>query len=371
MGRWRKIGAAEEREIWNRIEAGENLSSVGRALGRHSSAIHMLLKRTGGARPRSAPPRSKRFLTLEEREEISRGVSANESLRCIARRLGRAPSTISREVERNEGRTNYRATDAEKATRQRERRPKAAKLVLCPRLARVVEAKLAIRWSPQQIAAWLPVEYPNDPEMRVSHETIYMSLFVQGRGALRKELTTCLRSGRAIRRPRAARQKPLAGLIQEMVMISERPAEVADRAVPGHWEGDLLMGKKKLIDRHLGRAQEPIRHVGPGPGRHQGRDRSQSRRQPDPQAFYRAAAVPHVGSGQGDERAPSLHRRHRSPGLLLRTVEPLAARIERKHEWTTSSVLPQGQRPPVSTHRPTSTRSLANSMAGLDRPSDG
>jgi transposase, IS30 family len=246
MGRWRKIGPAEEREIWDRIEAGENLSSVGRTLGRHSSAIHMLLKRTGGARPRSAPPRSTRFLTLEEREEISRGVSANESLRCIARRLGRAPSTISREVERNEGRTNYRATDADRATRQRERRPKAAKLVLCPRLARVVEARLAVRWSPQQIAAWLPVEYPNDPEMRVSHETIYMSLFVQGRGALRKELTTCLRSGRAIRRPRAARQKPLAGIIQDMVMISERPAEVADRAVPGHWEGDLLMGKKKL-----------------------------------------------------------------------------------------------------------------------------
>ena len=118
--------------------------------------------------------------------------------------------------------------------------------MLCPRLGRLVEAKLAIRWSPQQIAAWLPVEYPNDPEMRVSHETIYMSLFVQGRGALRKELTTSLRSGRAIRRPRAVRQKPLAGLIQNMVMISERPAEVADRAVPGHWEGDLLMGKKKL-----------------------------------------------------------------------------------------------------------------------------
>ena len=185
-------------------------------------------------------------MTLEEREEISRGVSANESLRYIARRLGRAPSTVSREVERNGGVAHYRATDAERATRERGRRPKAAKLVLCPRLRRAVEGKLALRWSPQQIAAWLPVEYPNDPEMRVSHETIYMSLFVQGRGALRKELTASLRSGRAIRRPRAVRQKPRAGLIQNMVMISERPAEVADRAVPGHWEGDLLMGKKKL-----------------------------------------------------------------------------------------------------------------------------
>jgi IS30 family transposase len=246
VGRWRKIGPTEEREIWDRIESGENLSSVGRALGRHSSAIHMLLKRTGGARPRAAAPRSARFLTLEEREEISRAVSANESLRCIARRLGRAPSTISREIERNGGVGDYRAAVAERATRERGRRPKAAKLKLCPRLRRVVEGRLDLRWSPQQIAAWLPVEYPNDPEMRVSHETIYMSLFVQGRGALRKELTTSLRSGRAIRRPRAVRQKPGAGLIQDMVMISERPAEVADRAVPGHWEGDLLMGKKKL-----------------------------------------------------------------------------------------------------------------------------
>lgn len=246
MGRWRKIGPAEEREIWDRIESGENLSSVGRALGRHSSAIHMLLRRTGGARPRSAPPRSARFLSLEEREEISRGLSANESLRAIARRLKRSPSTISREVERNGGVSNYRATDAERSARERGRRPKVAKLVLSPRLRRVVEAKLILKWSPQQIAAWLPLEYPNDPEMRVSHETIYMSLFVQGRGALRKELTASLRSGRAIRRPRAVRQKPRAGLIQDMVMISERPAEVADRAVPGHWEGDLLMGKKKL-----------------------------------------------------------------------------------------------------------------------------
>ena len=246
MGRWRKIGPAEEREIWDRIEAGENLSSVGRVLGRHASAIHMLLRRTGGARPKTAAPRAARFLTLEEREEISRGVSANESLRCIARRLGRAPSTISREVERNGGPADYRAAFAERATRERGRRPKAAKLVLCPRLRRVVEGKLALRWSPQQIAAWLPVEYPNDPEMRVSHETIYMSLFVQGRGALRKDLTASLRSGRVIRRPWAVRQKPGAGLIQNMVMISERPAEVADRAVPGHWEGDLLMGKKKL-----------------------------------------------------------------------------------------------------------------------------
>jgi transposase, IS30 family len=162
----------------------------------------------GRNRPHLAPPR---FLTLQEREEISRGICAKESLRCIAHRLGRAPSTVSREVERNGGVAHYRATEAERATRKRGHRPKAAKLVLCPRLRRVVEAKLALKWSPQPIAAWLPVEYPNDPEMRVSHETIYMSLFVQGRGALRKELTASLRSGRVIRRPRAVRQSPEPG----------------------------------------------------------------------------------------------------------------------------------------------------------------
>jgi transposase, IS30 family len=242
VGKWRKIGPAEQREIWDRIGAGENLSSVGRHLGRHSSAIHMLLQRTGGARPREALPRSSRLLSLTEREEISRGLASGQSLRRIAATLGRAPSSISREVERNGGRVTYRAQAAERAARERGRRPKVAKLSRCPRLGAVVEAKLEKKWSPQQIATWLPGAYPNDPEMRVSHETIYMSLFVQGRGALRKELTQCLRSGRVIRRPRTKRLKPGAGHIQNMVLISERPPEVADRAVPGHWEGDLLMG---------------------------------------------------------------------------------------------------------------------------------
>jgi IS30 family transposase len=246
VGRWQRISPEEQREIWDRLEAGENMSTVGRALGRGQSAICMFVARTGGVRPKEASPRSARLLSFNEREEISRGLANHESLREISRRLGRAPSTISREVERNGGVTKYRAALAEKGTRERGRRPKVAKLVQCPRLRRVVEAKLKRKWSPEQIAAWLPGAYPSNPEMRVSHETIYMSLFVQGRGALRRELTTCLRSGRAMRRPRTRREKPLAGIIQDMVMISERPAEVADRAVPGHWEGDLLMGKKKI-----------------------------------------------------------------------------------------------------------------------------
>ena len=138
----------------------------------------------------------------------------------------------------------YRACDAEALARRRARRPKRAKLARCRRLRRVVEAKLALEWSPQQIASWLVEQYPGDPEMRVSHETIYMSLFIQGRGALRQELHRCLRSGRAIRRPRGWRQPDGRGILRDMVLISERPAEVKDRAVPGHWEGDLIFGKR-------------------------------------------------------------------------------------------------------------------------------
>jgi IS30 family transposase len=181
---------------------------------------------------------------MAEREEISRGVAAGESCRKVAARLGRAPSTVSRELARNGGRGRYRAQAADAAAFRRAQRPKAAKLVLEPRLRAVVEAKLALRWSPQQIAGWLPLAYPSDPVMRVSHETIYLSLFVQSRGALRRELQRCLRTGRAMRYPRAKRLPQGRGQLREVVLISERPAEAEDRAVPGHWEGDLLLGKR-------------------------------------------------------------------------------------------------------------------------------
>jgi IS30 family transposase len=193
---------------------------------------------------------------LRDREEISRGLAAGESLRRIAAGLGRAPSTICREVAANGGRRAYRAVLADRQARRRARRPKRAKLAMSPRLRRVVEAKLELLWSPQQISAWLALEWPDDAEMRVSHETIYLSLFVQGRGALRRELHNCLRSGRALRRPKARTKGGFGqGQIVGKVMISERPAEVADRAVPGHWEGDLLMGRRMtaiatLVERH-------------------------------------------------------------------------------------------------------------------------
>jgi IS30 family transposase len=195
-------------------------------------------------------------LSLEEREEISRGLAAGDSIRAIAEALGRSPSTVCREVNANGGRRKYRALVADRAASRSALRPKRAKLAECRRLRGVVERKLEARWSPQQISAWLALEYPDRPEMQVSHETIYQSLFVQSRGALRKELHSCLRSGRAMRRAKAYTKGNVGqGQLRNMVMISERPAEVKDRAVPGHWEGDLIFGKKMtsigtLVERH-------------------------------------------------------------------------------------------------------------------------
>ncbi|MBO0732444.1 MAG: IS30 family transposase [Acidimicrobiaceae bacterium] len=241
----RRLSEVERAEIWDALERGEPIRGIARRLGRGSTSVRMFLVRHGGSRPRP-PSTSTLRLSLAEREEISRGLAAGQSLRAIAASLHRAPSTISREVLANGHRGHYRALSAERASRRRARRPKLAKLAACPRLRREVEAHLARYWSPQQISAWLALTYPDDPEMSVSHETIYASLFVQGRGALRHELHRCLRSGRALRRPRARTKGGLhQGQITNMVMISERPAEAEDRAVPGHWEGDLIMGKRR------------------------------------------------------------------------------------------------------------------------------
>jgi IS30 family transposase len=207
------------------------------------------------------PPRERKRSPLRlspvEREEISRGLVAGLSLRAIAVGLGRSPSTVSREVARNGGRRAYRACRADRAALRRAHRPRASKLEVCPRLRRVVEAKLELRWSPEQISGWLEVEFPDDPEMRVSHETIYQSLFVQSRGALRKELTRYLRTQRSTRRPAAfpKHTRNGQGQIRNLVHISERPAEADDRAVPGHWEGDLIYGQgvgtvATLVERH-------------------------------------------------------------------------------------------------------------------------
>ena len=205
-------------------------------------SIQRFLASTGGLK-RRLKERSALRLSLAEREDISRGLVAGESLRTIATRLGRAPSTISREVAWSGARGRYRAWRSDSDAINRGRRPKPAKLAINSRLCREVERGLCALWSPQQVAAQLRCDYPDDLSMRVSHETIYKTLFIQARGALRKELTACLRSGRAQRRPHMRIERSGAGRLQNMVLISERPPEIEDRAVPGHWEGDLIIGK--------------------------------------------------------------------------------------------------------------------------------
>jgi IS30 family transposase len=244
MRRRRYFTQAEMSEVWDRWETGESLNSIARGLERGHSAVQGMLSRTGGIRP-AARCRSCFALTLAEREEISRGIAAGDSLRAMAALLGRAPSTISREVNRNGGRGHYRANRADEAAWERARRPKTCKLAQNPAAARLVAGKLMKRWSPQQIAAWLKRSYPDDESFQVSHETIYLSLYIQARGALKKELIQYLRRSRAMRRSRHHTQKgPEKGRIVGAVSISERPAEAADRAVPGHWEGDLLCGTR-------------------------------------------------------------------------------------------------------------------------------
>jgi len=246
---------ADKSLMWDRWEEGESLNAIARHFGRGHSSIQGILSRTGGIRP--APRRrSCLALTLSEREEISRGVATGRSLRSIAVLLHRAPSTVSREIKRNGGRRTYRASTADQAAWDRAHRPKTCKLANNRALARIVAKKLQLRWAPRQIAGWLKRHYPGDENMQVSHETIYRTLFIQARGALKKELLKHLRRTRAMRRSRHHTQKgPDHGRIVDAVSIRERPAEVEDRAVPGHWEGDLLCGTKDsqiatLVERH-------------------------------------------------------------------------------------------------------------------------
>ena len=241
--------------MWDRWQKGESLHSIARLFDRHHSAIQGVLARTGGIRP-ATRRRSRVALTLSEREEISRGVAAGQSLRWIAASLGRAPSTVSREIKRNGGRHRYRASQADQAAWDRAHRPKTCKLVENRALALIVAEKLRLQWAPEQIAGWLKHMYTDNEHMQVSHETIYKSLFIQARGALKKELLQHLRKTRAMRRSRHHTQKTdNHGRITNAVSIRERPAEAEDRAVPGHWEGDLIMGSNNsqiatLVERH-------------------------------------------------------------------------------------------------------------------------
>jgi len=255
--KYRRVGftAAQSAELWDRWRKGEGLTSIGRAFGKPSSCIFSHLRPTGGIRPR-VRRRSRLALSLAEREEISRGLVAERSIRLIARSLGRAPSTVSREIKRNGGYHRYRAAAADKRAWSEALRPKTCKLAMHACLRQAVERKLRHNWAPEQIAGWLRRTYPDNEAYHVSHETIYRSLFVQARGVLKKELMQHLRTGRPIRRSRHATAKAdRRGQIPDMVSIRERPASVADRAVPGHWEGDLVAGSNNsymatLVERH-------------------------------------------------------------------------------------------------------------------------
>ena len=236
------LTVVEKQELWTRWKAGESIVAIAGALGRSYRSVDRIRTEHGGYGP-TTRRRSDRVLSSAEREEVSRGLAEGRSLRTIAAGIGRAPSTISREVTRNGGRRRYRAARADIEAWERARRPKRCKLATSPRLCGLVADKLAEDWSPQQIAGWLAATYPQEQALRVSPETIYRSLFVQSRGVLKKELTAHLRSGRPRRHPRDAGPRYKGqGRIIEAVPISERPAEIEDRAVPGHWEGDLLIG---------------------------------------------------------------------------------------------------------------------------------
>jgi IS30 family transposase len=258
MRKYRRRPRLTEREksmMWDRWLEGDSLHAIARLLDTSHTSIRRHLVATGGIRPLPRK-RSNLALSLSEREEISRGIVAGRSIRSMARMLGRSPSTVSRELHRNGGRQHYRANRADQAAWDRARRPKRCKLVTNPELAGIVARQLKMLWSPEQIAGWLKRTYPDDETYQVSHETIYRTLFIQARGALKKELLQYLRRTRGMRRSRHHTQKTADhGRIKDTVSIRERPAEAEDRAVPGHWEGDLLIGGHNsqiatLVERH-------------------------------------------------------------------------------------------------------------------------
>jgi IS30 family transposase len=255
QGKRAEVSEAQRTDIWQRWKVGQSLHQIGRAYGRTPSAIHLLLSHHGGIVP-AVHRRSPQALTLTEREDISRGIASGSSIRAIATRLSRATSTVSREIARHGGRSEYRASEADCEAWRLALRPKQCLLATHERLRRIVVSKLMQDWSPEQVSGWLKIQYPKDESLRVSHETIYRSLFIQARGVLKKELIGHLRSKRLIRRSQHSSKGGHAqGQIVEAISIRERPAEVEDRAIPGHWEGDLISGTKNshivtLVERH-------------------------------------------------------------------------------------------------------------------------
>src|SRR5215813_10267585 len=333
------FSAIEKSDIWRRWKAGQSLHEIGRAFDKPHSCIRCLLLPRGGIPP-AARRRSCLALTLAEREDISRGMACGSPLREIARRLDRAASTVSREISRHGGRPVYRAHEADQQAWNVALRPKRCLLATNRKLRDVIAGKLLLDWSPKQISGWLKTQYPDDESMRVSHETIYRSLFIQARGVLKKELMDHLRSKRRMRRSRHASPSGQSrGQIVDAVSIRERPAEAEDRAVPGHWEGDLLVGGKNSYIATLSGASFTLCHADQGTEQRHGNcggclesARSQTPRYPAP--------LPDLGSRPGDGETQGLHSGDRCESLLLRPAESLAARDERKHQPAPTTVLP-------------------------------
>ena len=329
MRKRRWFTATERVEVWDRWQRGESSQSIGRVLERGGSAIHRQLAVYGGIRPQSRC-RSSRALTLVEREEISRGIAAKESVRSIAVRLGRSPSTVSREVSRNGGSDSYRASEADERTWERARRRKSCRLARSPRLRQLVEEKLRQVWSPEQIAGWLKHSYPEDESLHVSHETIYRSLFVQARGVLKKELTQYLRTRRTIRRSgKASRKGHGKGQIEDMISIRERPASVEDRAVPG--PRSLGRGSDRRIEAHLhrhsGRTSLALCDAGEG-SQQEDRNCCQRAHRTGASTTDATLQITDLGSRSGNGGSQAVYPGDKHCRLFLRPTESMAARIE-------------------------------------------
>jgi IS30 family transposase len=342
MPRGYGLGEATKDGIWELRAEGLSDREIGRRLGLPRGSVSNHLARTGGIRPR-ARRRRERCLSFEEPEEISRAIARGHSAREIARALGRSHTTITREINRCGGRRRYRAHAADREAWRRSRRPRPTKLELSPELRRLVSERLQDDHSPEQVAGWLRLSYPDNEAMHVSHETIYRALYVQARGALKRELTRHLRRGRSRRYASSQSSKGQGqGKLTGMVMISERPPEVDSRAVPGHWEGDLLMGGRTsaiatLVERQTRYCQLVALPEGTGAEQVADALKEQITTLPAP------SALAHLGPGLGDVRAPALCGRVRGRGLLLRSPKPLAAGLQREHERPPSPVLPEGK----------------------------
>jgi IS30 family transposase len=345
---------AQKALMWERWKQGWTLHQIGQLFDRAHTSVRGVLAQNGGFRP---PRRSRSAvaLTLAEREEISRAMAEGLSIRSIAAQLGRAPSTVSRELRRNGGRAAYRASDADQAGWERALRPKCCKLVNDRALAKIVTHRLRLLWSPEQIAGWLKTVHPHDESCRVSHETIYRSLFIQARGALKKELLEHLRRTRGMRRSRHHTQKTdIHGQIVDAVSISERPASVEDRAVPGHWEGDLLFGSSNsqiatLVERQT-RYLMLVRVAAKDTQTVVDAQIKTTRKLPQ-----EAVQVADLGSRQGDGRSQAVHARHRHQSLLsaIHAARGSAA-ATRTRMACSGSTCPRASTS-RATHRPSST----------------